>query len=70
MWTVLDGGASVHIDGQVVTVGPGDTLIFPADVLRRISADPAAGFAAIAVAPPGSRAYTPDRDKLLPGWVA
>jgi hypothetical protein len=66
----------------VLTVGPGDTLILPADAPRRVSADPAAGFAAIAVAPAGTRAYTlddtrvapgcalPDGDKLVPAWVA
>jgi quercetin dioxygenase-like cupin family protein len=82
VWTVLDGGAAVELDGQVLTVGPGDTLILPADAPRRVSADPAAGFAAIAVAPAGTRAYTldgtrvapgcavPDGDKLVPAWVA
>ena len=82
VWTVLEGGAAVELDGQVLTVGPGDTLILPADAPRRVSADPAAGFAAIAVAPAGTRAYTldgtrvapgcavPDGDKLVPAWVA
>jgi quercetin dioxygenase-like cupin family protein len=81
VWTVLDGGAAVELDGQVLTVGPGDTLILPADAPRRVSADPAAGFSAIAVAPAGTRAYTldgtrvapgcavPDGDKLVPAWV-
>jgi quercetin dioxygenase-like cupin family protein len=82
VWTVLDGGATVELDGQALTVGPGDTLILPADAPRRVSADPAAGLAAIAVAPAGTRAYTldgtrvapgcavPDGDKLIPAWVA
>ena len=82
IWTVLDGGASVELDGEVLTVGPGDTLILPADAPRRITADPRAGFAAIATAPAGTRAYTldgtrvgadcavPDGDKLIPAWVA
>jgi quercetin dioxygenase-like cupin family protein len=82
VWTVLDGGATVELGGQALTVGPGDTLILPADAPRRVSADPAAGFAAIAVAPAGTRAYTldgtrvapgcavPDGDKLIPAWVA
>ena len=82
VWTVLDGGATVELDGQALTVGPGDTLILPADAPRRVSADPVAGFAAIAVAPAGTRAYTldgtrvapgcavPDGDKLIPAWVA
>jgi quercetin dioxygenase-like cupin family protein len=81
VWTVLDGGATVELDGQALTVGPGDTVILPADAPRRVSADPAAGFAAIAVAPAGTRAYTidgtrvapgcavPDGDKLVPAWV-
>jgi quercetin dioxygenase-like cupin family protein len=82
VWTVLDGGATVELDGQALTVGPGDTLILPADAPRRVSADPAAGFAVIAVAPAGTRAYTldatsvapgcavADGDKLVPAWVA
>jgi len=81
VWTVLEGGATVELDGQALTVGPGDTLILPADAPRRVSADPAAGFAAIVVAPAGTRAYTldgtrvapgcavPDGDKLVPAWV-
>jgi quercetin dioxygenase-like cupin family protein len=82
VWTVLDGGATVELDGQALAVGPGDTLILPADAPRRVSADPVAGFAAIVVAPAGTRAYTldgtrvapgcavPDGDKLIPAWVA
>jgi len=82
VWTVLDGGATVELDGQALTLGPGDTLILPADAPRRVSADPEAGLAAIAVAPAGTRAYTldgtrvapgcavPDGDKLVPAWVA
>ena len=82
VWTVLDGGASVELDGQRLTVAPGDTLILPANAPRRITADPQAGLAAIAAAPAGTRAYTldgtrvgadcavPDGDKLIPAWVA
>jgi quercetin dioxygenase-like cupin family protein len=81
VWTVLDGGAKVELDGDTHTVGPGDTLVMPADAPRRVSADPAAGFAAIVVAPAGTRAYPldgtrvsptcaiPDGDKLVPAWV-
>jgi quercetin dioxygenase-like cupin family protein len=81
VWTVLDGGATVELDGRAHTVGPGDTLVMPADAPRRVSADGAAGFAAIAIAPPSTRAYTldatrvspgcavPDGDKLVPAWI-
>ena len=81
VWTVLDGGATVELDGQVHAVEPGDTLVMPADAPRRVSADPEAGFSAIVVAPAGTRAYpldstrvsptcaVPDGDKLVPAWV-
>jgi quercetin dioxygenase-like cupin family protein len=81
IWTVLDGGATVElIDGPLAVV-PGDTLVIPADAPRRVTADPASGFAAIVVAPAGTRAYPldgtrvaaacarPDGDKLVPTWV-
>lgn len=81
VWTVLDGGATVDLGGEKLTVGPGDTLVIPADVPRRLGSDPVTGFAAIVVAPAGMRAYVvddtrvsahcavPDGDKLLPAWV-
>ncbi|ACZ90855.1 cupin domain-containing protein [Streptosporangium roseum] len=81
VWTVLDGGATVELDGEKLTIGPGDTLVIPADVPRRLTSDPAAGLAAIVVALAGMRAYViddtrvsadcaiPDGDKVLPAWV-
>jgi quercetin dioxygenase-like cupin family protein len=81
VWTVLDGGATIELADETVTIEPGDTVIIPTDIPRRLSADPAAGFAAIVVAPAGTRAYTldntrvspeyavPDGDKLVPAWV-
>jgi quercetin dioxygenase-like cupin family protein len=83
VWTVLQGGATVELDGQVLAVGPGDTVIMPADAPRRVTADPAAGFTAIAVAPAGARAYlpgatdpaatagraVPDETKVAPAWL-
>lgn len=82
VWTVLDGAAAVELDGEALAVAPGDTLVIPADVPRRLTADPAAGFAAIVVGPPGLRAYAPadvtvapgcalpdDSGKLIPAWT-
>jgi len=80
VWTVLDGGATVDPGGQPLSVGPGDTLVIPADVPRQVRADPADGFAAIVVAPAGTRAYrvtdataaeraVRDGGKLAPAWV-
>jgi quercetin dioxygenase-like cupin family protein len=81
VWTVLDGGATVELDGETLTIEPGDTLVIPADAPRRVISDPNVGIAAVVVAPAGTRAYTldgtkvapecavPDGDKLVPAWV-
>jgi quercetin dioxygenase-like cupin family protein len=79
VWTVLDGGATVEIDGGVVAISAGDTLIIPANARRRITAHDS-GLSAIVVAPAGMRAYAPsvdvsptcavpDGDKLVPAWT-
>ena len=76
IWTALDGGASVEIGGEVLAVAPGDTLILPAGAPRRITADPAAGFSAIAAAPADARACALPApgavpgEKFVPAWVA
>jgi quercetin dioxygenase-like cupin family protein len=69
VWTVLDGSASIDADGEQITVGAGDTLILPAGLPRRISADPAAGLAAIVAAPAGGRAHTADAAPVAPPWT-
>jgi quercetin dioxygenase-like cupin family protein len=71
VWTVLDGAAVVELDGQAHTVEPGDTVIIPADTPRRLTADPAAGFTAIVIAPAGMRAYLLDTptNATTPAWA-
>jgi quercetin dioxygenase-like cupin family protein len=70
VWTVLAGAATVEMGDETVTVAPGDTVVLPADLPRRITSDAAAGFAALVVAPVGMQAYlVPDGDKLVPAWV-
>ncbi len=80
--TVLEGGASVLLGTETIEVGPGDTLVMPADVPRQITADSRAGVVAIGTARAGMLAYaldgsvvgahcaTPVGDKLVPAWVA
>jgi len=79
VWTVLDGAATVEIDGVPVAISAGDTVVVPADARRRITAHDA-GLSAIVVAPAGMRAYAPgievspkcavpDGDKLVPAWT-
>jgi quercetin dioxygenase-like cupin family protein len=81
VWTVLGGAATIELEGDILAIEPGDTMVIPADVPRRVSADPAAGFSAIVAAPAGTRAYTlddtrvsphcavPEGHKLVPAWV-
>jgi quercetin dioxygenase-like cupin family protein len=85
VWTVLEGGAAIELDGETLTIGPGDTLIMPPDVPRGVTADSVGGLAAIVAAPAGARAYTrdgrvaaeaiakgcavPDAEKLAPAWA-
>jgi len=77
VWTVLDGGAHIAVDGETATVAAGDTVVMPADVSRQIRTD--AGLTALVCAPATARVYrsgavpacaTADGDKILPGWVA
>ena len=71
VWTVVDGGATVELDGEAFTVAPGDTVIMPATLPRRVCADAQAGFAAIVAASPGASASAPDStDKIVPAWTA
>ncbi|SEM98144.1 cupin domain-containing protein [Nonomuraea pusilla] len=59
LWTWLDGSAVVELDGERHEVGPGDTMVLPAGVPRRMFADAERGFTAVAAAPPGAQAYNP-----------
>ncbi len=82
VWTVLDGGASVEAGADTATLGPGDTIVLPADVAAPDNGAPGRGLVALVAAPASMRAYvlsgpvpgrTPavaDADKVVPGWVA
>src|SRR5258705_3246681 len=65
-WTVLDGAAVVDLDGGPLAVGPGDTVVIPADAPRRVTADRVAGLVALVVAPAGMRAYPLDGTTVSP----
>ena len=82
VWTVLAGGASVEAGADVAVLSPGDTIVLPADMARRITADAAAGLVAIVAAPATMRAFrldgsaadpqpaAADVGKMVPAWVA
>lgn len=71
IWTVLEGQATVDLDGELVTICEGDTIVMPADSPRQVAAD--TDFAAIVSAPAHMQASVVSEssggDKLTPGWV-
>ena len=83
VWTFLTGAATVELDGDIVGVEAGDTVVMPADAGRRVCGGPESGFSAIVVAPPGFEVYNPGgitavdacdlaprgADRLVPPWV-
>ncbi|MCF6472231.1 cupin [Nonomuraea sp. MG754425] len=83
VWTWLDGAAVVELGGERYEVGAGDTMVLPAEVSRRMFADPERGFVSIVAAPAGARVYNPGgvpepdacdlapkgAERLVPPWV-
>src|SRR5688500_14151626 len=47
VWTFLDGAATVDVGGRTERVGPGDTLVLPADVARQMTTGADTGFTAV-----------------------
>ncbi|GII61912.1 hypothetical protein Skr01_19970 [Sphaerisporangium krabiense] len=81
VWTVLSGEGAIELGAESFTIAPGDTVVLPAGVRRRLSTG--SGLALVAAAPAGARAYTtdgapdvpgacaaPEGDMLLPAWMA
>jgi quercetin dioxygenase-like cupin family protein len=58
IWTFLEGEATIELDGETSTVGPGDTAVLPAHATRQITAGPE-GYTAIVTAPADAHAWTP-----------
>jgi quercetin dioxygenase-like cupin family protein len=70
VWTVIEGAATVELDGATHALAAGDTVVMPAGAARRVTSAPA-GFAAIVSAPAGARARLADgTDKGVPPWIA
>ncbi|SNR22793.1 cupin domain-containing protein [Actinomadura mexicana] len=59
VWTILDGTATVDLDGRRLEAGAGDTVVLPADAPRRFTAGDT-GFTAVVAAHAGCLAYDPD----------
>ncbi|GAA3974446.1 hypothetical protein GCM10023085_66230 [Actinomadura viridis] len=80
VWSFLEGSATIDLGGRGLGVGPGDTVVLPADVPRQVTTEE--GFAAIVTAPAGARAYNPsgvggepcdlapkDDERIVPLWA-
>jgi quercetin dioxygenase-like cupin family protein len=71
IWAVLEGDATVELDGESFAVRPGDAVVMPAGAVRRISAGAEHGFAAVVSAPAGAHAWVSGgTDKVVPPWTA
>jgi quercetin dioxygenase-like cupin family protein len=70
IWLATGGAATVRVGDENVVLAPGDTLVLPADVVRRIAADPAAGFTAVVSGTGGAHARVPGGEPVVPAWIA
>ncbi|MDD7941268.1 cupin domain-containing protein [Actinomycetospora lutea] len=70
IWTVVGGAARVAVAGEEVELGPGDTLVLPPGVPRRIHADAERGLEAVVTGPGDDRASGPGREPVVPAWIA
>ena len=71
-WHLLEGSATVVVDGRDHELVPGDTIVIPRDVVRRISTD--TGAALVVTGSSAGRA-TPvvsggDGEPVAPAWTA
>ncbi|MGD9986930.1 cupin domain-containing protein [Pseudonocardia sp.] len=71
IWRAVAGGATVHLDGaDDVPLAPGDTVVLPAGVVRRIVADADAGFTAVVTGAGGAHALVAGAEPVVPAWIA
>jgi quercetin dioxygenase-like cupin family protein len=70
VWSWIAGAATVELGGEAFSVAAGDTVVMPARTLRRVLADPDAGYTAVVTAPAGARAQSADgADHGVPPWI-
>jgi len=71
IWAVLSGSATIELGDETFAVADGDTVVLPAGVARRITAEGA--FEAVVTAPGGARVFKvgdPEEARFTPGWIA
>ncbi|MFI7702930.1 cupin domain-containing protein [Nonomuraea sp. NPDC049480] len=70
VWSWIAGAATVELGGETFAVAAGDTVVMPARTVRRVLADPDAGYTAVVAAPAGARAMSADGADLgVPPWI-
>ncbi|GAY12863.1 cupin domain-containing protein [Pseudonocardia sp. N23] len=71
IWRAVAGAATVRVaGGEDVPLAPGDTVVLPAGVVRRVVADPATGFTAVVTGAGGAHALVAGADPVVPAWIA
>ena len=73
VWTVLDGAATVELDGTGHELATGDTVVIPAGRPRQVRTDRGADFVAIVTARGDAKVYVlPDASgpRSTPPWIA
>jgi len=65
---VLAGSATLTIDGQELSLGPGDTAIAPARVRHRFVNTGSGPLDVLAAMPLGTRTFLPDGEELHAPW--
>ena len=68
IWTVIAGGATIHLADEVATVTTGDTVIIAPDAERQLTADRKSGLTAIVTSPAGTTA-TRAGAAVSPPWT-
>jgi quercetin dioxygenase-like cupin family protein len=71
-WTILEGSATVDVDGASFALDTGDTIVIPPDVERRFASGAEGGYRAVVTASATALATVPgsDADAVNPPWIA
>ena len=69
VFVVLEGVASVELDGQHSTAATGDAIIVPAGVSFALANDGPGALRLLCCLPVGGRAQLPDGEPFTPPWA-
>ncbi|WP_433237951.1 cupin domain-containing protein [Streptosporangium sp. CA-135522] len=69
VWTFMEGGATIELDGRTHIMESGDTIVIPAAATRRVTGHPEVGFTAVVTAPAGAKASVPGGEGTVPPWI-